>query len=81
MEKPLKNFLGIYMGRVEPMERPDQATMVRGMTAWHKWMTDTAASVVTIGRSPGQDQEDRKGRRHRHPQPHDRLYRRAGREP
>ena len=49
MEVRLKNFLGIYMGRMEPGERPDQATMMRGMTAWHKWMADNAASVVTSG--------------------------------
>jgi len=45
----VKNYLGIYIGRMEPGERPDQATMVRGMTAWHKWMVDHAASVVTSG--------------------------------
>jgi hypothetical protein len=46
----MKNFLGIYMGGPEPMtERPDQATMARGIAAWHKWMADNAASVVTTG--------------------------------
>ena len=46
----MKNFLGIYMGSANPTgERPDPATMARGMTAWHKWMTDHAASVVTTG--------------------------------
>ena len=46
----MKNFVGIYMGRAEPSgERPDQATMARGITAWHKWMNDHAAAVVTMG--------------------------------
>jgi hypothetical protein len=46
----MKNFLGVYMGRAEPTgERPDPETIARGMTAWHKWMTDNAASVVVAG--------------------------------
>ena len=46
----MKNFLGIYLGQENPTgERPDQATMARGMAAWHKWMADHAASVVTAG--------------------------------
>ena len=45
----MKNFLGIYMGKMEPGERPDQATMASGIAAWHKWMADNAASVVTAG--------------------------------
>jgi hypothetical protein len=46
----MKNFLGIYMGQMDPTgERPDQATMARGMTAWHKWMNDNAASLVLAG--------------------------------
>jgi hypothetical protein len=46
----MKNFLGIYMGQENPTgERPDQATMARGMTAWHKWMADHATSIVTMG--------------------------------
>ena len=46
----MKNFLGIYMGRINPPdERPDQATMARGIAAWHKWMRDNAASVVQAG--------------------------------
>lgn len=46
----MKNFVGIYMGAMEPAaERPDTATIARGMAAWHKWMADNAASVVTAG--------------------------------
>ncbi len=46
----MKNFLGVYMGRAEGTgERPDPETIARGMTAWHKWMTDNAASVVVAG--------------------------------
>lgn len=46
----MKQFLGVYMGQAEPTgERPDQATMARGIAAWHKWMTDNAAAVVTAG--------------------------------
>ena len=46
----MKNFLGVYMGRAEGTgERPDPATIARGMTAWHTWMTDNAASVVVAG--------------------------------
>jgi len=46
----MKNFLGIYMGRMDPAgERPDAATMARGIAAWHKWMIDNATSVVTAG--------------------------------
>ena len=45
-----KNFLGVYMGRANPTsERPDGATMTRGIAAWHKWMDDNAASVVLAG--------------------------------
>ena len=42
----MKNFLGIFMGSGEPVERPDAATVNRGLAAWHKWMADNAASVV-----------------------------------
>ena len=46
----MKNFLGIYMGHMNPAsERPDNATMARGIAAWHKWMADNAASIVTAG--------------------------------
>ncbi len=45
----MKNFLGIYMGSGEPVERPDAATVNRGLAAWHKWMADNAASVVMAG--------------------------------
>ncbi len=46
----MKNFLGVYMGQMNPTgERPDGATMARGIAAWHKWMDDNAASVVTAG--------------------------------
>ena len=46
----MKNFLGIYMGHMDPAsERPDPATIARGIAAWHKWMDDNAASVVTAG--------------------------------
>ena len=46
----MKNFLGVYMGQANPTEmRPDDATIARGMAAWHKWMDDNAASVVTAG--------------------------------
>lgn len=46
----MKNFVGIYMGAMEPVAgRPDMATIARGMAAWHKWMADNAASVVTAG--------------------------------
>ena len=46
----MKNYLGIYMGQMNPTgERPDDATIARGMAAWHKWMRDNAASVVVAG--------------------------------
>lgn len=46
----MKNFLGVYMGQANPTGmRPDDATIARGMAAWHKWMDDNAASVVTAG--------------------------------
>jgi hypothetical protein len=44
----MKNFLGIYMGG-SAAGRPDDATIGRGMAAWHKWMDDHAAAVVTGG--------------------------------
>lgn len=46
----MKNFLGIYTG--EPnlgSAPPDAVTIARGMAAWHKWMSDNAASVVMTG--------------------------------
>lgn len=46
----MKNFLGVYMGHMDPAgERPDPATIARGIAAWHKWMSDNAVSVVTAG--------------------------------
>ena len=46
----MKNYLGIYMGHAEAVtQRPDDATIARGMAAWHKWMSDNAASVVFAG--------------------------------
>ncbi len=46
----MKNFLGVYMGQADGAgERPDDATIARGLAAWHKWMRDNAASVVTMG--------------------------------
>ena len=46
----MKNFLGVYMGQANPTGgRPDDATIARGMAAWHKWMDDNAASVVIQG--------------------------------
>ena len=48
MEVSVKNYLGIYIGRMEPGERPDQATMVRGMTA-----VMPRTIVAWSGRSPG----------------------------
>lgn len=46
----MKNFLGIYMGHMNSTgEHPDNATMARGIAAWHKWMDDNAASIVTAG--------------------------------
>jgi hypothetical protein len=46
----MKNYLGIYMGHADAVtERPDDATIALGMAAWHKWMSDNAASVVIAG--------------------------------
>ena len=46
----MKNFLGVYMGQANPTgTRLDDATVARGMAAWHKWMDDNAALVVTAG--------------------------------
>jgi len=46
----MKNFLGIYIGRMDPAGGPpDGATMARGLAAWHKWMADNTVSVVTAG--------------------------------
>ena len=46
----MRNYLGIYMGHAEAVtQRPDDATIARGMAAWHKWMSDNAASVVFAG--------------------------------
>ena len=58
----MKNFLGIYMGQENPAgERPDPATIARGMAAWHKWMDDHAASVVTAGGPLGKTKKIGKG--------------------
>jgi hypothetical protein len=45
----MKNFLAVYMGGPAMVERPDADTIAKGIAAWHKWMTDNAASVVTGG--------------------------------
>ncbi|HVZ67943.1 MAG TPA: hypothetical protein VG891_00665 [Rhizomicrobium sp.] len=46
-----KRFLALYMGSPS-MERsapPDQATIAKGMAAWHKWMADHASIVRDNG--------------------------------
>jgi hypothetical protein len=46
----MKKFLAVYLGTdAGNMERPDEATIAKGMTAWHKWMSDHAASIVESG--------------------------------
>jgi hypothetical protein len=46
----MKKFLAVYMGSpTAPMERPDAATMQKGIAAWHQWMTDHAAAIAEIG--------------------------------
>jgi hypothetical protein len=46
----MKNYLAVYMGHQDAItERPDDATIARGMAAWHKWMDDNAAAVVVAG--------------------------------
>ncbi len=46
----MAKFLAVYMGRPSGKgEMPDQATMAKGMAAWHKWMTDHAKSVTVNG--------------------------------
>jgi hypothetical protein len=46
----MTNFLAVYTGPEIPAnERPDDATIKRGLAAWHKWMDDNAASVVFAG--------------------------------
>jgi len=46
-----KKFVALYMGSAAARERtqPDQATIQKGMTAWHKWMADHASAVVDNG--------------------------------
>jgi hypothetical protein len=45
----MKNFLGVYMGREPPGGHPDDATIAKGLAAWHKWMADHADAVVFAG--------------------------------
>ena len=46
----MKKFLAVYMGTdTGNMARPDDDTIAKGMAAWHKWMSDNAASVVESG--------------------------------
>jgi hypothetical protein len=45
----MQNFMGVYMGGDAPVGPPDHDTIARGMAAWHKWMSDHAASVVMAG--------------------------------
>jgi hypothetical protein len=55
----MKNFLGIYMGDMDPpASGPIRQPSREASAAWHKWVADNAASVVTARRSLGQDQED-----------------------
>lgn len=46
-----KKFVALYMGSAAARERPqpDQATIQKGMAAWHKWMADHAKVVVDAG--------------------------------
>ena len=46
----MKTFMAIYMGSATgQMQRPDEATIAKGLTAWHKWMADHAGAVVQTG--------------------------------
>ncbi|MCB2107713.1 MAG: hypothetical protein KDE14_08445 [Rhodobacteraceae bacterium] len=47
----MKTFLALYMGKPGAPQQapPDQATIAKGMGAWHKWMTDHANSVADTG--------------------------------
>jgi len=46
-----KKFLALYMGSAtaQPRPDPDKATIMKGMTAWHKWMADHANAVQDNG--------------------------------
>jgi hypothetical protein len=71
----MKTFLALYMGSDTPVDPSSlsEETIDKGMAAWGQWMADHAAAVVDHGRPAGQDQEDRRRRRQRHPQPGRRL--------
>lgn len=47
----MKKFLALYMGSPskEKPSPPDQATIAKGMAAWHKWMSDHAGVVRDNG--------------------------------
>jgi hypothetical protein len=47
----MKKFVALYMGSAAARERtpPDEATIQKGMAAWHKWMADHAGAVVDNG--------------------------------
>ena len=55
--------------------------MMRGMAAWHKWMTDNAASVVTAGGPLGKTKKIGKDGITDIRNRDDRIHHRAGREP
>jgi hypothetical protein len=46
-----KKFVALYMGSpsLEHPAPPDEATIQKGMAAWHKWMADHAGAVVDKG--------------------------------
>ena len=59
----MARFLALYMGApdLQPAAPPDEATIGRGMAAWHKWMSDHAAQVVDTGGPLGKTRMASKG--------------------
>jgi hypothetical protein len=46
----MQKFLAVYMGGANPSgTRPDDATIAKGLAAWHQWMRDNAASITEAG--------------------------------
>jgi hypothetical protein len=44
----MAKFLAVYTGKPGG-KRPDEATIAKGMQAWHDWMTRNAGRVVEAG--------------------------------
>ncbi|HEY2179330.1 MAG TPA: hypothetical protein VGH15_12180 [Caulobacteraceae bacterium] len=57
----MAKFLAVFMAPAGGGERPDEATMARGMQAWGQWMQDHAGQIADTGGPLGKTRKVSKG--------------------